>query len=179
MPSRIGRVLRRSAFKHFWNYEMRGSPQISEDLSELIGLLKSHRVEFIVVGSHALAFHGVPRFTEDIDFFVARNEENVAHLAEALAEFGVPLSPEAKGEMVAKPRGVIFVGNKPNRADFLNFLDGVEFELAWERRITGVLAGIEVDFLSLSDYEATKEASGRAKDAADLALLRATIKRRS
>ena len=158
---------------------MRGSPQISEDLSELIGLLKSHDVEFIVVGAHALAFHGVPRFTEDIDFFIARTEGNVSRLAEALAVFGVPLDAAARDDMVAKPRGVIFIGHKPNRADFLNFLDGVEFESAWQRRVTGPLAGVEVCFLSIEDYQATKKASGRPKDAADLALLRATIDRDS
>src|SRR5271165_771065 len=102
---------------------MRGSPQISEDLSELISLLKSHNVEFIVVGSHALAFHGVPRFTEDIDFFVRRSEENIRFLADALAEFGVSLDQSAQVEMSSKKRGVIFIGHKPNRADFLNFLD--------------------------------------------------------
>ncbi|MHB8637379.1 MAG: nucleotidyl transferase AbiEii/AbiGii toxin family protein [Fimbriimonadaceae bacterium] len=156
---------------------MRGSPQINEDLSELISLLKSHHVEFIVVGSHALAFHGVPRFTEDIDFFIRRSEENISRLAEALAEFGIPVADNAKVEMLIKPRGVIFIGHKPNRADFLNFLDGVEFQDAWTRRLPGQLADVEVSFLSLSDYQATKEASGRAKDAADLVLLRATLAR--
>lgn len=154
---------------------MRGSVQISDDLRELVGLLKSHRVEFLVVGAHALAYHGVPRFTEDVDFFVRRTRENIDRLADALTEFGIPVHVAARKEMTSKDRGVIFIGEKPNRADFLNFLDGLEFESAWQNRKAGVLAESEVDFISLADYIATKKASGRPKDLADLTLLRETL----
>src|ERR1700722_15151612 len=107
---------------------MRGSPPISDDLRELLSLLNSRGVDYIVVGAHALAFHGVPRFTEDIDFFVARTKENIGRLAGALGEFGVVVPEGSQEEMLTKERGVIFIGHKPNRADFLNFLDGVEFD---------------------------------------------------
>lgn len=79
----------------------------------------------------------------------------------------------SRDEMVSKDRGVIFIGQNPNRADFLNFLDGVEFEFASERKLPGVLADQPVYFISLKDYVATKKASGRPKDAGDLAMLRA------
>jgi hypothetical protein len=151
---------------------MPGSLPISEDLSELLSLLNSHGVDYIVVGAHALAFHGVPRFTEDIDFFVARSKENIERLAEALGEFGVVVPEEAKQEMRHKERGVIFIGHKPNRADFLNFLDGVEYDAAVDSRLPGLLAGQPVFFISLKDFVATKKASGRPKDVGDLAMLR-------
>lgn len=151
---------------------MHGYPPISEDLSELLSLLNFHRVDFIVVGSHALAFHGVPRFSEDIDFFVAKNRENIDRLTEALQSFGVVVPAKSRDEMVAKARGVIFIGNKPNRADFLNFLDGVDFDAATKTKLPGMIAGQHVFFISLADFIATKQACGRAKDAGDLAMLR-------
>ena len=153
---------------------MLGYPPISEDLSELLSLLNSRGVEFIVVGAHALAFHGVPRFTEDIDFFIARTPQNIANLASALGEFGVSVPLQSQQELLTKDRGVIFIGHKPNRADFLNFLDGVEYDSADKSKLPGSLAGQPVFFLSLEDYVATKKASGRVKDTGDLAMLRAT-----
>ena len=151
---------------------MPGYPPISEDLSELVSLLNSHEVEYIVVGAHALAFHGVPRFTEDIDFFIARTQENILRLASALRAFGVTVPPQSQEELLSRERGVIFIGHKPNRADFLNFLDGVEYQSADRSKLTGSIAGQPVFFLSLDDYIATKKASGRPKDKSDLAILR-------
>jgi hypothetical protein len=151
---------------------MPGHPPISEDLRELLSLLNSHDVDYIVVGAHALAFHGVPRFTEDIDFFVSKTQKNIRRLADALQEFGVVVPEKSQQEMLSKERGVVFIGHKPNRADFLNFLDGVEFDSAKAAKIAGSLAGQPVFFISLNDYVATKKASGRPKDAGDLAMLR-------
>jgi hypothetical protein len=74
--------------------------------------------------------------------------------------------------MVSKERGVIFIGHKPNRADFLNFLDGIEFASAARSKLPGFLADQPVYFISLEDYIATKRASGRPKDAGDLAMLK-------
>jgi hypothetical protein len=151
---------------------MPGYPSISEDLSELLSLLKSHEVDYIVVGAHALAFHGIPRFTEDIDFFVAKTKRNISNLSNALREFGVVVPESSQEAMLTKDRGVIFIGHKPNRADFLNFLDGVDFDSAAHSRLEGSLAGHSVFFISLQHYVATKKASGRPKDAGDLAMLR-------
>lgn len=93
-------------------------------------------------------------------------------LAEALHQFGVTVPEESKEEMLSKERGVIFIGHKPNRADFLNFLDGVEYGSASSTKLPGFLAGQPVFFISLKDYVATKKASGRPKDAGDLAMLK-------
>ena len=154
---------------------MRGPEPLSTDLIELIGLLKSHGVEFIVAGAHVLAHHGRPRFTEDLDFFVRRSPANVLLVRAALDEFGFGLTDDAEARLRDDTRGFIALGRKPNRVDLLNFLDGVEFQEAWTRRSPGRLAGIPVDFLSLEDYVATKRASGRPKDRSDLDLLREAI----
>ncbi len=150
---------------------MPGYLPTSDELSELVSLLNSHGVNYIVVGAHALAFHGVPRFTEDVDFFVSRSSQNIGRLANALEEFGITLPEESQVQMVSKERGVIFVGHRPNRVDFLNFLDGVDFDSAAESGAQGSLAGQPVLFISLKDYIAAKRASGRPKDISDLAIL--------
>jgi predicted nucleotidyltransferase len=154
---------------------MPGYLPINEELRELVSLLKSHRVEFIVVGAHALAFYGIPRFTEDIDFFISRTKLNVKRLAAAFEEFGVVLPLESQEALVNKQRGVIFLGHKPNRADFLNFLDGVDYESADRSKVSGAIAGQSVFFISLKDYATTKKATGRPKDIGDLAMLRAIL----
>lgn len=151
---------------------MPGSPPISEELRELLSLLNSHHVDYIVVGSHALAYYGVPRFTEDVDFFLARNQENVLRLAAALKEFGIELTENAQDEILEKDRGILFLGNKPNRVDFLTFLDGVDFETASRCKSDGTLANEPVSYISIEHYIASKKAAGRPKDFSDLALLK-------
>lgn len=150
---------------------MPGSNPISDELKEFVELLISHKIDFIIAGAHALAFHGIPRFTEDIDFFVRRTEENVRRLQSALAEAGIKLDDAGVQMFVNSDRQMIVVGNEPNRADFLNFLSGLTFDEAWENRVEGTIQGVPVSFLGKGDYIKTKRAAGRSKDLADLALL--------
>ena len=140
---------------------MPGPEPLGKDLIEFIESLKSRNVEFLVAGAHALAYHGRPRFTEDLDFFVRRTDENVERLQPALRDFGLPLAEPALARLRDDLRGFIALGRKPNRVDRLNVLDVVEFEEAWRRRSPGRLAGVEADFLSLEDYVATKRAKDR------------------
>lgn len=158
-------------FKHL---EMPSSLPINADLTELVATLNSHNLEFIIVGAHALAFHGIPRFTEDIDLFVRRTKENVKRLADALSESAITLDESGQRAFCEDERGMIVIGNEPNRADILNFLSGIEFEEAWENKVAGEIAGIAVYYISKDDYRKTKLAAGRPKDIADLALLDAS-----
>lgn len=151
---------------------MPGPPPISEELSELISSLQSHHVDFLVVGAHALAFHALSRFTEDLDLFVRRSKENAHQLRSALEEFGISMSDEAEARLANEPRGMIVLGKKPGQVDFLNFLDGVDFNDAWSRQVKGNLGPHEVGYLSLADYIATKRSSNRPKDIDDLNRLR-------
>lgn len=153
---------------------MRSSLPINAELSELVVILNSHNIEFLIVDEHALAFHGIPRFTEDIDFFINTTQSNVSRLAVALNECGITLDETGQQSFVNDERGMIVIGREPNRADFLIFLSGLDFEKAWKNRHLGELAGQPVFFLCKEDYRITKIASGRPKDIADLALLDAS-----
>jgi predicted nucleotidyltransferase len=151
---------------------MPGPPPLSNDLKELIGLFQSHGVEFLVVGAHALALHSRPRFTEDLDLFLRNSRENAERLKSALVEFGIGMRDEAVEQFETGERSIIVLGNKPAQVDLLNFLDGVDFQEAWDRKVTGNLGGHIVSFIGLEDYITTKRASGRPRDLADLQHLR-------
>jgi hypothetical protein len=147
---------------------MPGPEPLSKDLIEFVDTLKSHEVEFLVVGAHALAHHARPRFTEDIDFFIRRSVQNAKRACEAIEEFGYRFEADMEQKLAQNDRGMVRLGYPPNQIDVLNFLDGVDFDQAWDRRSPGLLAGIVVDFIGLEDYVATKRASGRTKDLLDL-----------
>lgn len=137
------------------------------DHRELIALLTSHGVEFIVVGSYALAMHGYVRYTEDLDLWVNRTRENAARIRAAFNDFGVPLDDIAEAKL-SEDRQLLQVGIKPQMIDILTFLDGCEFTSASANALREVLAGTPVKVLGLDDYIATKRASGRPKDGDDL-----------
>jgi len=144
---------------------------MTDDLKELIGSLRSHKVDFLVVGPVALTVHARPRYTEDLDLWIRRTEENVDRLRAALEACGFPVVKGALSDFVDKDRQMIILGAAPQAVDLLNFLGGVEFDPAWEKRVPGLLWGQEVDFIGRDDFIASKEAAGRPKDLADLALL--------
>ncbi len=144
---------------------------MTTDWKELIESLKSHGVEFVVVGAHALAVHARPRFTEDIDLFVRRSVDNVDRLVGALQDFGLPVDPGPFRRFASDPRQMVVLGHKPFAVDLLNFLDGVEFDDAIQDAIQSDVVGVIAPVLSLEHLIASKRASGRPKDLADLALI--------
>lgn len=149
---------------------------ISDDLRDLIDSFRRHEVEFLVVGAHALALHGYPRNTYDLDLWVRRSNESATRIRAALADFGVQIGEEGERQFTLQ-RNMLKLGVPPNQVDILTFLDGCDFEEAWARRVPGDLAETKVAFLSLEDYVATKKASGRDKDARDLGELRRILGR--
>ena len=152
---------------------MPGQLPISEDLKELLRLFQFHHVEFVVVGAHAIAFYSRARFTEDLDLFVKRSQDNAFRLKASLEEFGFPMADESARQLSENPRAMIVLGAKPNQVDLLNFLDGVTFEDAWGRRKPGQMADdLTVDFIALEDLVSSKKASNRPKDKYDLELLK-------
>jgi len=143
---------------------------MSEDLSELLRLLKSHDVEFIVVGAHAVSAYVRPRFTEDLDIWVNRNLENSHALARALREFGFHISDE-DAERLLTGRHMIRLGAAPNRVDILGFLgpgEGFSFSEIRERAIDRTLMGVDVPIPAKTDLIEMKRAAGRPKDLRDL-----------
>lgn len=128
--------------------------------------------EFMVVGAHALAAHGVPRATGDIDIWVRPTDRNAERVLEALATFGAPLFDLSK-EDLTKTDTVFQMGIPPGRIDILTGISGVNFNDAWERRLTLVLPGMDVPIAVISkmDFVTNKRATGRAKDLLDVQML--------
>lgn len=146
--------------------------KLQPDLREFIELLSSHGCEFLVVGGHAVAFHGHPRFTGDIDFLLRASAENAKRVLAALRAFGFGALTITVEDLV-KPESVVQLGRPPNRIDLLTSISGVDFEKAWDHRVTSELDGITVAFIGLEELLENKRASGRAKDLADFAKLTA------
>ena len=141
---------------------------LSRDLKEFLQLLVSHEVEFLLVGSHAVAMHGFVRNTEDIDFWIRKTPENANRVLAVLDEFGFG-NLGLKQDDITGDEAVIQIGRPPHRIDLLNFLTALEFEECWPRRVKVSLGGTEFAALSLPDLLKNKKATGRPKDLADVA----------
>ncbi len=139
---------------------------LNQDFKEFAGLLNANGVEYRVVGGYALAAHGHPRYTGDIDFWVSPSADNIGKLLQALHEFGFGSLGLSGGDF--KPDTVIQLGRAPSRIDLLTGIDGVEFTGCWSRRETLTIDGLKLDFIGLDDFKANKRAAGRLKDLADL-----------
>jgi hypothetical protein len=144
--------------------------KLNKDLREFIALLNSTKVKYLIVGGHAVAFHGRPRFTGDFDFFVERSSENAERLAEVVSTFGFG-ALGLKQKDFLEPGIVVQLGRPPNRIDLLTSIDGVEFSVAWSRRLEGTIDDLPVTFISKQDLMANKRATGRPQDLADIEAL--------
>lgn len=141
--------------------------KLHKDLREFIELLNSHAVEYLVVGGHAVAFHGYPRYTADIDFLVRATEENASRIAAAIESFGLSDADSLKATLVQREK-IVQIGRPPNRIDLLTSASGIDFEEVWQRAVPGSLDGLPVRFPDLGSLLKNKKASGRAKDIADV-----------
>jgi hypothetical protein len=151
--------------------------QLQTDLNEFVGLLNSHKVEYLVVGGHAVAFHGHPRFTGDIDFFINATAENARRILDVLSSFGFG-NLGISAEDLTSPDKVVQLGRPPNRIDLLTTISGVTFSDAWGTRAAGDLGGHAVNFLGWDALIRNKTASGRDKDQVDVKTLTRIAARR-
>lgn len=134
---------------------------------EMLSILSDEGVEFLVVGAYALAAHGVPRATGDLDFWVRREAENAGRLMRALDRFGAPTERISSDDFLEE--NLVFqIGREPSRIDFLTSIDGVEFDEAWGSRVEIELDGVRVAILGKADLIRNKRAVGRTRDLADL-----------
>ena len=141
--------------------------KLPRDLREFIVLLNSHDVKYLIVGGYAVAYHGYPRATGDIDLFVEVSQENARKLIAVLGEFGfASLGLTEKDFLV--PGSIIQLGYPPNRIDLVTSISGVTFADAWERRIGCHVEGLTMFVVDKQTLMANKAASGRPKDLADL-----------
>jgi hypothetical protein len=143
---------------------------MNRDFAEMLSALFAAKAEFLVVGAHALAAHGFPRATGDLDIWVNATPENAPRVWKALVEFGAPLE-DLTVEELSRP-GVIFqMGQPPHRIDVITHIDGVVFADAWPNRLEATIDGRELPLLGRADLVTNKRAAGRPKDVADLATL--------
>ena len=144
--------------------------RLKSDFEELFACLTARNVRFVVVGGHALAYHGRPRYTKDLDVFVEPSPENAARLLLALEDFGCG-SLDLKAADFDRPGVVVQLGIAPNRIDLLTTIDGVSFDQAWNGRVVGRFGTESVPFLGRRELLANKRAGGRLQDLADIEAL--------
>ena len=152
-------------------------PAISRDIRDLIRLFRKHGVEFAVCGGHAVAFHGYPRLTMDVDLLLTPDPANAERVMRALREFG--FGQAGVPEAVFCRRGTaVTLGVQPNQVDLLTSMSRTSTHEIVSRSVMGRLAGVPVRFVSLEDLLAAKQQAGRQKDLADIEGLRGPRPRR-
>jgi predicted nucleotidyltransferase len=145
--------------------------KLHHDIREFIALCLSRRVEFLLVGGYALAFHGAPRFTEDIDLMVLVSPENADSLFSVLCDFGFGAAGITRDDFLEAGQ-VIQLGRAPNRIDILTSISGVTWQEAWASRDHVDLDGLQIHVIGKEQLIRNKQATGRPQDLADLARLR-------
>jgi len=140
---------------------------INKDFKEFIALLNKNNVKYLVVGGYALAFHGYPRYTKDIDFWVWVDKKNAENITKTLKDFGFS-SLDLKEEDFLSTGYVVQLGQPPNRIDILTSVTGLEFEECYAEKIHVNIQGSEIDFIDLESFKKNKKAVGRYQDLADL-----------
>jgi len=144
--------------------------EIQPDFKELLELLNVKQVNYIIVGGYALAHHGAPRFTGDIDIYVEPNSENAQKVVNALDDFGFG-SLELKIEDFETPDKVVQLGVPPVRVDIITSISGVTWEDAFSGCVDGTYGDVPVKYIGLNEFLINKRTTGRKKDLADLEAL--------
>jgi len=152
---------------------MAKAPALNDDFREMLEALIDAQVEFVIVGAHALAVHGLPRATGDIDVLVRPSPENAGRVMAALLAFGAPVAAHGvtRGDF-ERPGNVYQIGLPPRRIDLLTEISGVSFDEAWGDRVLVERDGLSLPFLSREALLRNKDATGRDKDTLDAKLLR-------
>jgi hypothetical protein len=143
---------------------------MNRDFAEMLGALCDQQAEFLVVGAYALAAHGLPRATGDIDIWVRPTPPNAERVWAALEAFGAPLLDLTREDLATQ--GIVFqIGIAPNRIDILTRITGVEFEAAWPNRMEIEIEGRTIPILGKPELITNKKAAGRPKDLGDVRFL--------
>ena len=137
------------------------------DFKEFLRLLSDRRVEYLLIGGYAVAYHGYPRATADIDIWIAIHPSNAQKTVSVLKDFGFDL-PQVTVELFLKEKQIIRMGSPPVRIEIATSISGVDFQACWSARIVDVLDGVEVNIIDLKHLKINKQAAGRHKDLDDL-----------
>ncbi|MBI3377537.1 MAG: hypothetical protein HY035_03925 [Nitrospirae bacterium] len=141
--------------------------EAQQDFRDLLALFNTHKVDYIIVGAHALAYYGAPRYTGDIDIFVRSDPENAKNILSALEKFGFGSLGLTVEDFTIHGR-VVQLGVAPVRIDIVTSLTGISWEEAFASRVTGTYGGIAVHYIGREQFIQNKRAIGRKKDIADL-----------
>ena len=145
--------------------------EVAADFDEFIACLTVHGVEFVIVGAYALALHGAPRFTGDLDVLVNPTLENATRLLKALADFGFPAT-DLTPASVADERRMIEMGVPPVQIHVMSAVSGVSWDDVWASRIEGPFGARTAPYIGRETLVRNKRAAGRLKDLADIDALR-------
>ncbi len=148
-----------------------GEIEAPRDFVEFLNLLIDHDVEFAVIGGFAVAVHGQPRATKDIDVWIRRSVANAERVAAAIRDFGFDL-PSVTADSILAPDRIVRMGEEPVRIEVMADIEGADFETAADRLVTARIGGVEVPVIGLEDLIANKTAVGRLQDATDVEALR-------
>ncbi|PYS25325.1 MAG: hypothetical protein DMF72_02035 [Acidobacteria bacterium] len=140
---------------------------MNRDFSELLRAFNDHKVDYLVVGAHALAAHGHVRATKDLDVWIRPEIENARRTLQALESYGAPLHDLTEKDL-AVPGTVFQIGIPPLRIVILTRIDGVEFAVAWQDRLHTNFGNESAWVISLKHLIANKKASGRPQDLVDV-----------
>jgi hypothetical protein len=143
------------------------SISLPPDFREFLILLNAHEVEYLLIGGYAVAYHGHPRATGDMDVWIALNRRNAEKAVAVLKEFGLDL-PQLSPEIFLKEGQIVRMGTPPVRIEIATTISGVNFSECYTARVVDVLDGVSVNIISLAQLKVNKRAAGRHKDLDDL-----------
>ena len=144
--------------------------EIQSDFRDLLALFNKHKVEYLIVGGYALAFHGAARYTGDLDIFINASADNADRVLNALNEFGFGSAGLCVQDF-SEPNKVIQLGYPPVRIDIVTSLSGVSWGEAFQNRVAGRYGEIAVHYIGRKQFVINKRTVGRKKDFADLEAL--------
>ena len=143
---------------------------LNSDFRDILSAFCEEKVEFMLVGAYAVAAHGLPRATGDIDLWIKCSEKNAERVWAAIMNFGAPLANISKQDFITRGN-VVQIGVTPRRIDILTQITGVEYEEAEQQSITIEIEGIAIPVIGLAHLVQNKSAVGRPQDKADVARL--------
>lgn len=141
---------------------------LSADFRDFLGCLNDHGVEYLLIGGHAVAFHGYVRPTQDMDVWIAASQTNAERMVAAVQSFFGGAMKGLAAEGFLDSEQVTRFGVRPNMIEILTKIDGGDFPGAYPRRVLAELDGVRVSVIGLEELKRNKRASGRNKDLADL-----------
>ena len=139
----------------------------NQDFKEFVQLLNDNQVHYLVVGGYAVALHGYPRYTKDIDIWIELAQENAIRLVETLEQFGFASLGLKESDFLVEDQ-IIQLGYAPNRIDIITSLQGITFNECYDKRLLVEIDGVKVNFIDRENLRKNKKATGRLQDLADL-----------